>query len=100
MVAARTEQVRAQDPAYIPARPHPPVALGGQTGAMTPDASDDQWYFCVADRSVRRGKESRGLDRMGPYPDPQTAARALEIAQERTAAADAADEADDDWGAQ
>lgn len=67
---------------------------------MSDTSSDDQWYFCVADGSVRRGKESRGLDRMGPYPDPETAARALEIAEARTAAADAADEADDDWGAQ
>ncbi|MCW4355350.1 hypothetical protein ONR57_18775 [Hoyosella sp. YIM 151337] len=53
---------------------------------------EDQWYYCVKDGSVRQGKESRGLERMGPYPDRATAARALEIAKERTRAADEADE--------
>lgn len=57
-------------------------------------SDDEQWYYCVADGSVRQGKESRGLDRMGPYPDRATAQRALEIAAERNRAADKADR---DW---
>jgi len=53
--------------------------------------SDTQWYYCTADGSVRQGKESRGLDRMGPYPDAETARNALAIAKSRNDAADAAD---------
>ncbi|MBN4927991.1 hypothetical protein IEU95_14185 [Hoyosella rhizosphaerae] len=56
--------------------------------------TDDQWYYCVTDGSVRRGKESRGLERMGPYPNKETAARALEIAKERN---EKADEQDEEW---
>ncbi|AEF39699.1 MULTISPECIES: hypothetical protein [Hoyosella] len=55
---------------------------------------DDQWYYCVTDGTVRQGKESRGLDRMGPYPDRAAAERALEIAKERNRAAD---ESDEEW---
>jgi hypothetical protein len=61
------------------------------TGGMS---DDDKWYYCVSDGSVRQGKDARGLDRMGPYPDRETAARALEIAAERNRAAD---DADRDW---
>ncbi|MFC9788668.1 hypothetical protein [Rhodococcus sp. NPDC127528] len=59
---------------------------------MTDD--DHLWFYCISDGSVRQGKEARGVDRMGPYPDRATAARALEIAAERNKAAD---KADDDW---
>ena len=56
--------------------------------------SDGDWYYCTADGSVRQGKESRGFDRLGPYPDEATARNALEIAKARTASAD---EQDRDW---
>lgn len=56
--------------------------------------SDEGWYYCTADGSVRQGKEARGLDRMGPYPDAETAGRALEIAAARNSSAD---EAEQDW---
>lgn len=59
-----------------------------------PMSDDEQWYYCVSDGSVRQGKDARGLDRMGPYPDRATAERALEIAAERNKAAD---KADHDW---
>ena len=36
---------------------------------------------------------------MGPYDSREEAANALRIARARTAAADAAEEAEDDWGA-
>ncbi len=54
-------------------------------------SDDNDWYFCPSDHSVRRGKESRGLDRMGPYPSKAAAEQALEIARARTKAADDAD---------
>lgn len=56
--------------------------------------SDEGWYYCTADGSVRQGKQARGLDRLGPYPDEATAGNALEIAAARTRAAD---EQDADW---
>jgi hypothetical protein len=54
--------------------------------------ADDEnaWYYCLTHKTVERGVGCRGGDRMGPYPDEATAARALEIARERTRAADEA----------
>jgi hypothetical protein len=49
------------------------------------------WYFCLKHRQVEPGAGCRSAERLGPYPDKETAARALEIARERTEAADAAD---------
>ncbi len=69
------------------------VAGTGHTEDMSED-EEHLWYYCVSDGSVRQGKDARGLDRMGPYPDRETAERALEIAAERNRAAD---KAEDDW---
>ena len=49
------------------------------------------WYFCLTHQTVEQGKGCKGPDRMGPYSDEATAARALEIARERTKAADESD---------
>lgn len=49
------------------------------------------WYFCLKHRQVEPKAGCRAAERLGPYPDRDTAARALEIAEERTKAADAAD---------
>ena len=56
--------------------------------------SDDGWYYDVRTGKVSQGKDPHALNRMGPYPDKETAQRALDIAAERNKAADAAD---DDW---
>ncbi|MDN5750247.1 MAG: hypothetical protein L0H64_17330 [Pseudonocardia sp.] len=53
--------------------------------------SDEQWYYSLIDGRVVRADEVRAADRLGPYPDRETAARALEIARERTEANDRAD---------
>ncbi|MDG3011907.1 hypothetical protein G4X40_17335 [Rhodococcus sp. D2-41] len=58
------------------------------------DDEDQGWYYCLSDHTVRQGKQARGLDRLGPYPDRATAERALEIAAARNKSAD---EADDRW---
>lgn len=50
------------------------------------------WYFCLKHYEVEPGAGCRSTDRMGPYPDADTAARALELARQRTKAADEADE--------
>jgi hypothetical protein len=55
---------------------------------------DAQWFYCLKHRSVEPREGCRAVDRLGPYPDPETAARALEIARERT---EAADRADQEW---
>ncbi|PKW15097.1 hypothetical protein [Saccharopolyspora spinosa] len=49
------------------------------------------WYFCLTHRQVEPKAGCRAAERLGPYPDRETAARALEIAEERTKAADDAD---------
>lgn len=64
-----------------------PVA--GHTESMSDD--DKQWYFSLSDGSVSQGKSPNVFDRMGPYPDRESAERALQTAAERNKAADAAD---------
>jgi hypothetical protein len=54
-------------------------------------SDEDEWYYSLKDGRVVRAEEVRAADRLGPYPDRETAARALEIARERTEAADRAD---------
>ncbi|GAB3361102.1 hypothetical protein [Amycolatopsis echigonensis] len=51
----------------------------------------DEWYYNTRTNEVERGRQSRGVDRLGPYPDEATARRALELARERTKAEDQAD---------
>jgi len=63
---------------------------------MEPD--DLKWYFDPSTGEVTQGKEGTWDDRMGPYDTREEAAGALERAAARNAAADAEDEADDDWG--
>ncbi len=53
-----------------------------------------RWYYCLRHEQVEPKAGCRASDRLGPYPDPDTAARALEVARERT---EAADEADQRW---
>lgn len=54
--------------------------------------SDEEWYYSLKDGRVVTADEGvRAADRLGPYPDRETAARALEIARERTEANDRAD---------
>ncbi|MFF5990243.1 MULTISPECIES: hypothetical protein [Prauserella] len=52
------------------------------------------WWYNTRTGEVEHGELSRSIDRLGPYPDEATARRALEIARERTRAADRADA---DW---
>ena len=54
-------------------------------------ADSDGWYYCLKHGEVEHGRVCRAVDRLGPYPDAATASRALEIAKQRTKAADAAD---------
>jgi len=60
-------------------------------GATLGDMSDEQWFYCLKHGTVEGPEGCRAADRLGPYPDKETASRALEIARERTEAADAAD---------
>ncbi|WP_091450472.1 hypothetical protein [Actinokineospora iranica] len=60
---------------------------------MRDDNPAPGWYYNTRTGEVEHGTLSRAIDRLGPYPDRATAERALEIARERTRAADKADEA-------
>lgn len=53
--------------------------------------SEEQWFYCLKHATVEPAHGCRGADRLGPYPDRESAAQALEIARARTEAADAAD---------
>lgn len=52
------------------------------------------WYFCLKHQAVEADGGCRSADRLGPYSDRDAAAQALEIARERT---EAADESDRRW---
>ena len=56
--------------------------------------SDEQWFYCFVHKTVEPREGCRAADRMGPYPDKETAARALEIAHART---EEQDKEDEDW---
>jgi hypothetical protein len=56
---------------------------------MKDNNPDPGWYYCTKHGRVEHGDNvCRAADRLGPYPDEATAARALEIARERTEAWD------------
>ncbi|WP_299139338.1 hypothetical protein [uncultured Corynebacterium sp.] len=58
--------------------------------------ADQKWFFDPATKEVSQGKISGWENRMGPYDTREEAENAIEIAQARNDAADAADE-EDDW---
>ncbi|MBK3427429.1 hypothetical protein [Corynebacterium tuberculostearicum] len=58
--------------------------------------ADQKWFFDPATKEVSQGKTSGWENRMGPYDTREEAENAIEIAQARNEAADAADE-EDDW---
>ncbi len=49
------------------------------------------WYFCLKHQQVEPDAGCRSAERLGPYPDRETAEEALEIARQRTKVADEAD---------
>lgn len=50
--------------------------------------TDQKWYYCTKHNAVEGEEGCRAQDRLGPYDSPEQAARALEIAAERTKAWD------------
>lgn len=55
---------------------------------MVDNNPDPGWYFCTKHNRVEHGEVCKAADRLGPYPDKETAERALEIAKARTEAWD------------
>ena len=75
-----------------------PTPAPGDGGDHPPEASGDasgEYWFCLKHHRVEGRGGCRNADRLGPYPDEATAARALEIVEERNKAWD---EADEHWG--
>ncbi|PLA13194.1 hypothetical protein [Corynebacterium riegelii] len=60
--------------------------------------SDDKFYYNPETGEVTQGKVASWDKRMGPYDTREAAEHAIAIAKERTRLADAADQADDNWG--
>lgn len=58
---------------------------------MADNNEDPGWYYCTKHGTVEHGNVCRAADRLGPYPDRETASQALEIARKRTEAWDAED---------
>ncbi|MDO5031321.1 hypothetical protein [Corynebacterium sp.] len=58
---------------------------------------DEQWFYDPATGEVSQGKKSGWQNRMGPYASREEAAHAIEIAQQRNAAADAEEAAEDEY---
>lgn len=55
---------------------------------MADDEHANEFYYCLKHHRVEGWDGCKAGDRLGPYPDAETASRALEIARERTEAAD------------
>lgn len=60
--------------------------------------TDDKWYFDISTGEVTQGKSSSWDNRMGPYGSEGEAREALTVAKNRNKAADAAEDAEDNWG--
>ncbi len=60
--------------------------------------TEKNWYYNPATGEVTEGVEASWDNRMGPYASREEAENAIAIAKERTKAADAAEEAEEDWG--
>lgn len=60
--------------------------------------ADEKFYYNPATGEVSQGKVESWDNRMGPYDTREEAEHAIAIAAERTKRADAAEEADDNWG--
>jgi hypothetical protein len=56
--------------------------------------SEGTWYYCLNHHAVEPVDGCRAMDRLGPYPDRETASRALEIAKARS---EAWDKAEREW---
>ncbi len=41
------------------------------------------WYYCLRHRAVEREGECKATDRLGPYPDAESAANAVQSVRER-----------------
>ncbi|KAA0021420.1 hypothetical protein [Antrihabitans cavernicola] len=52
------------------------------------DSDGLDWWYCVKHQKPEHGNVCGTRDRLGPFPDEATAARAPEIARERTRIAD------------
>jgi hypothetical protein len=61
---------------------------------MADNNPDPGWYFCTKHNTVEHGDVCRAADRLGPYPDKETASHALEIAKARS---EAWDKAEREW---
>ena len=59
--------------------------LAAESEAACHDGSmaDEDWYYCLNHKRAEHGLTCPAKDRLGPYPDAATAARALDIARER-----------------
>lgn len=60
--------------------------------------ASEKWYFNLSTGEVSQGKAGSWENRMGPYDSEVEAHKALEIARQRTEAADERDSEEDDWG--
>jgi len=73
--------------------------MRGQNRRMPSRAApgwDDEimaWYYCLKHKRPENGKQCAGEDRLGPYPDEASAARALETIRERERIKEAEDRA-------
>lgn len=56
------------------------------------DVQDDGWWYCLRHNGVEHGAGCPNSQRMGPYEDEGTAARALSIAADRNEAWDEQEE--------
>ncbi|HZG89947.1 MAG TPA: hypothetical protein VEZ42_07005 [Pseudonocardia sp.] len=55
------------------------------------------WFYCLQHNTVEQVDGCRAMSRLGPYPDRETAARAVDLARENTEREDRRDAEWDGW---
>lgn len=61
-----------------------PATIGGTLAAMGDEIGQHtEFYYCLRHHTVEREDECKATDRLGPYPDAESAANALESVRRR-----------------
>lgn len=64
---------------------------------MSASEEDQKWFYNQETKTVEQGRQSSFEHRLGPYDSKEEAEQAMEIVAARNAAADAYDEAEEEW---
>ena len=68
------------------------MVSGQESGDAAGAYPEPRWYYCLKHHTVEPEAGCKAADRLGPYPTPDDAARALETVRRRNTEWDAQDD--------